>query len=98
MAARGLLEEEEIGVRVVSAPCFELFERQPLDYQEMLIGETDLRVAVEAGVRQGWDRFIGTDGLFVGMQGFGASAPDKALYHHFGITAEAVAAAVKAAL
>ncbi|HZZ34078.1 MAG TPA: hypothetical protein VFE03_00025, partial [Caulobacteraceae bacterium] len=51
-----------------------------------------------AGVRQGWDRFIGSDGVFVGMHSFGASAPDKALYAHFGITAEAVAAAAKAAL
>jgi transketolase len=98
MAARGLLEEEGIGARVVSVPCFELFEAQPLDYQEALIGETPVRVAVEAGVRQGWDRFIGTDGAFVGMHGFGASGTDKALYEHFGITPEGVAAAVKAKL
>jgi len=98
MAARGILEEEGIGTRVVSVPCFELFEAQPADYQATLIGETAVRVAVEAGVRQGWDRFIGTDGAFVGMHGFGASGTDKALYHHFGITPEAVAAAAKAQL
>jgi len=98
MAARGLLEEEGVGTRVVSVPCFELFEAQPADYQEALIGETAVRVAVEAGVRQGWDRFIGTDGAFVGMTGFGASGTDKALYHHFGITPEGVAAAAKAKL
>jgi len=98
MAARGILEEEGIGARVVSVPCFELFEAQPLDYQEALIGETPVRVAVEAGVRQGWDRFIGTDGAFVGMTGFGASGTDKALYEHFGITPEGVAAAAKAKL
>jgi transketolase len=98
MAARGLLEEEGIGARVISVPCFELFEAQPADYQEAVIGETEVRVAVEAGVRQGWDRFIGSDGAFVGMHGFGASGTDKALYAHFGITPEGVAAAAKAKL
>jgi transketolase len=83
---------------VVSVPSFELFEAQPADYQETVIGETDVRVAVEAGVRMGWDRFIGTDGAFVGMTGFGASGTDKALYAHFGITPEGVAAAAKAKL
>jgi len=98
LAARDLLEAQDIGTRVVSVPCFELFEAQPTDYQQALIGETEVRVAVEAGVRQGWDRFIGSDGAFIGMSGFGASATDKALYAHFGITAEAVAAAAKAKL
>jgi transketolase len=98
LAGRDLLEAEGIGARVVSVPCFELFEAQPADYQQALIGETPVRVAVEAGVRMGWDRFIGADGAFVGMTGFGASAPDKALYHHFGISAEAVAAAAKSRL
>jgi transketolase len=98
LAARDLLEADGVGTRVVSVPCFELFEAQPTDYQQTLIGETDVRVAVEAGVRQGWDRFIGSDGAFIGMTGFGGSAPDKALYAHFGITAEAVAAAAKAKL
>jgi transketolase len=95
LAARDLLEAEGIGARVVSVPCFEHFERQPTDYQEAVIGETDVRVAVEAGVRMGWDRFIGSDGVFVGMHSFGASATDKALYQHFGITPQAVAAAAK---
>lgn len=98
LAARDLLEGDGIGTRVVSVPCFEHFERQPTDYQQALIGETPVRVAIEAGVRLGWDRFIGSDGIFVGMTGFGASAPDKALYQHFGITAEAVASAAKAKL
>jgi len=96
MAARDLLEAEGIGARVVSVPCFELFAAQPADYQAHLIGETEVRVAVEAGVRQGWDALIGTDGAFVGMRGFGASAPFEKLYDHFGITAPAVAAAAKA--
>jgi transketolase len=98
MAARGLLEADGIGARVVSVPCFELFEEQPADYQEAVIGETEVRVAVEAGVRMGWDRFIGTDGVFVGMHGFGASAPDKVLYAHFGLTPDAVVKAAKARL
>jgi transketolase len=98
MAARDLLEAEGIGARVVSTPCWELFDAQPTDYQAQVIGETDVRVAVEAGVRQGWDRFIGENGAFVGMTGFGASAPAEVLYKHFGITAEAVAAAAKAKL
>jgi transketolase len=95
MAARDLLEAEGIGARVVSTPCWELFAAQPTDYQAQVIGETDVRVAVEAGVRQGWERFIGENGAFVGMTGFGASAPAEVLYKHFGITAEAVAAAAK---
>jgi transketolase len=98
LAARDLLEADGIGARVISTPCWELFEQQPADYQELLIGETPVRVAVEAGVRMGWDRFIGENGAFVGMTGFGASASDKVLYQHFGITAEAVAAAAKVKL
>ena len=98
LAARDLLEADGIGARVVSTPCWELFDAQPEDYQAAVIGETDVRVAVEAGVRMGWDRFIGEAGVFVGMTGFGASAPAEVLYRHFGITAEAVAAAAKAKL
>ena len=98
MAARDLLEADGIGARVVSTPCWELFAAQPADYQAQVIGETKVRVAVDAGVRMGWDRFIGADGVFVGMAGFGASAPAEVLYKHFGITAEAVAARAKARL
>ncbi len=98
MAARELLEAQGIGARVVSTPCWELFEAQPADYQAQVIGETDVRVAVEAGIRMGWERFIGEAGVFVGMTGFGASAPAEVLYRHFGITAEAVAAAAKSKL
>jgi len=98
MAARALLEAEGIGTRVVSTPCWELFEAQPEDYRDRLIGETEVRVAIEAGVRMGWARFIGEDGAFVGMTGFGASAPAEVLYQHFAITPEAVRAAAKARL
>ena len=98
LAARDTLQADGIGTRVVSVPCFEHFAHQPKDYQDAVIGETEARVAVEAGVRQGWDRFIGSDGAFVGMTGFGASAPDKALYEHFGVTPAAVVAAARAQL
>ena len=84
--------------RVVSVPCFELFEQQPKAYQDAVIGRGTVRVAVEAAIKQGWERFIGEDGGFVGMTGFGASAPAPDLYAHFGITAEAVVDAVKARL
>jgi transketolase len=98
MAAQKLLEEGGVPARVVSTPCWELFDKQSAAYQAQTIGEAPIRVAVEAGVRMGWDRFIGEDGVFVGMSSFGASAPYQVLYEKFGITAEAVAAAVKAKL
>ncbi|MGZ3376673.1 MAG: transketolase [Phenylobacterium sp.] len=98
VAARDLLEADGVGCRVVSVPCWELFDEQPADYQAQVIGETPVRVAVEAGIREGWDRFIGENGAFIGMKSFGASAPAEVLFKHFGITAEAVAAAAKAKL
>jgi transketolase len=98
MAAQTLLEAEGVPTRVVSTPCWELFDQQSPAYQAGTIGTTPVRVAVEAGVRMGWDRFIGENGVFVGMNSFGASAPYQVLYEKFGITAQAVAAAVKAAL
>jgi transketolase len=93
VAARKLLAAKGIAARVVSVPCFELFFAAPDDYRELIIGTAPVRVAVEAAVRQGWDQIIGNDGLFVGMSGFGASAPYKDLYKHFGITPEKVAEA-----
>ena len=98
MAAQKLLEEGGVPTRVVSTPCWELFDKQSAQYQAETIGKAPVRLAVEAGVRMGWDRFIGEDGIFVGMSSFGASAPYQVLYEKFGITAEAVAAAVKAKL
>ena len=94
VAARKLLGEQGISARVVSVPCFELFLALPDDERQAIIGAARVNVAVEAAIRQGWDAIIGSDGSFVGMTGFGASAPAKDLYKHFGITAEAVAAAV----
>jgi transketolase len=98
VAARDKLEAEGIPTRVVSTPCWELFEAQSDAYKADVLGDAPVRVAVEAGVRMGWDRFIGSDGGFVGMTGFGASAPYERLYKEFGITAEAVVEAVKARL
>lgn len=93
--AREALEAEGIGTAVVSMPSWELFDKQDKAYRNSVLGEGSFRVAVEAAVRHGWDKYIGPDGGFVGMTGFGASAPAGDLYKHFGITAEAVVAAAK---
>jgi transketolase len=98
MAARDLLQAAGVPTRVVSTPCWELFERQSAKYRAEVIGKAPVRIAVEAGVRQGWERFIGEDGLFVGMSTFGASAPFERLYREFGITAEAVVEAAHAGM
>ncbi|MBI1362249.1 MAG: transketolase [Alphaproteobacteria bacterium] len=95
LAAQAKLEAEGIGARVVSLPSFELFEAQGTGYQHEVLGHNLPRVAVEAGVRSGWDRWIGPEGGFVGMTGFGASAPAKTLFQHFHITADAVVKAAK---
>jgi transketolase len=89
--ARRMLAERGVRARVVSVPSLELFLAQPADYVRATVGEAPIRVAVEAAVRFGWDAVIGHDGGFVGMCGFGASAPHKDLYRHFGITPQAVA-------
>ncbi|MFT5270624.1 MAG: transketolase, partial [bacterium] len=101
LAARDLLQAEDIGTRVVSMPCWELFEEQDESYRKRVLPAGPVRVAVEAGIRFGWDRWLfGERGkreksAFVGMHGFGASAPAETLYQEFGITAEAVAKAVQ---
>ena len=94
MKARALLAAEGIDVAVVSMPCWALFEQQPRAARAAVLG-TAPRVGVEAAVRLGWDRWIGPDGLFVGMTGFGASGAEDDLWRHFGITPEAVAKAVR---
>jgi len=104
MAAKPLLEADGIGTRVVSMPSWERFEAQDEAYRKRVLPAGPVRVAIEAGVSQGWDRWLaGERGRaqkagFVGMEGFGASAPYKALYEHFGITAEAAAETVRALL
>jgi transketolase len=97
-AARTLLAERGIAARVVSVPCVELFLAAPAAERQRLVGTAPVRVGIEAAVRQGWDAVIGSDGLFVGMSGFGASGPYKDLYRHFGITPEDVAEAAFAKL
>ena len=89
--ARKFLRQRDVSARVVSVPCFELFRASPATRRQEVIGNARVNVAVEAAVRQGWDEIVGSDGGFVGMTGFGASAPYKDLYKHFGITAEKVA-------
>ncbi|HQY43368.1 MAG TPA: transketolase [Paracoccaceae bacterium] len=104
MQARAILEASGIGTRVVSMPCMELFAAQPETYRKKVLPAGPIRVAIEAAVRQPWDRFLlGERGsekkaAFVGMEGFGASAPAERLYAEFGITAEAIAAKVRALL
>ena len=94
--ARALLAEKGVHARVVSVPSMELFNNQDEAYRKSVIGTAPVRIGVEAALRFGWDSIIGEHGLFVGMTGFGASAPAKDLYKHFGITAEAVADKVMA--
>jgi transketolase len=96
--AKALIEQQGYGARVVSVPCFELFEAQSADYQTATIGKARVKVAIEAAIRQGWDRFIGNDGVFIGMHSFGASAPYEQLYVKFGITPEKTAEAAIARL
>ena len=104
LAARALLQAEGIGTRVVSMPCWELFEDQPQTYRRRVLPPGPVRVAVEAGIRFGWDRWLFGEGGkreksgFIGMHDFGASAPAEELFEQFGITAAATADKVKSLL
>jgi transketolase len=97
MATREILARDGIVAAVVSMPCWELFEAQPPAYRTAVLGSAP-RVAVEAAVEFGWERWVGPRGAFIGMTGFGASAPGEALYPHFGITPERVAEAARSLL
>jgi len=94
MEARKLLAADGIEAAVVSMPCWELFASQPVAYRDAVLGSAP-RVAVEAAVALGWERWLGEAGVFVGMEGFGASAPAAKLFQHFGITAARVADAAR---
>ncbi len=96
LEAKAKLDAAGHPARVVSVPCFELFDEQSPDYQASVLGTEPVRVAIEAAVPMGWERFIGADGIFIGMHGFGASAPAADLYRHFGITTDAVVTAALA--
>lgn len=98
LEARRRLAADGIPTAVVSMPCWSLFDAQDAGYRRTVIDRATVRVAVEAAVVQGWERYIGEDGGFVGMSGFGASGSVPDLYRHFGITPERVAAEVKARL
>ena len=94
LKAADLLSDRGVKAAVVSAPSFELFAQQPVEYRRETLG-TAPRVGVEAAIRQGWGALLGDNSVFVGMTGFGASAPADELYIHFGITPEAVADAAQ---
>lgn len=96
--ARDRLQAAGIGTAVVSMPSWELFAEQSDEYRAEVLGRGTVRVGVEAMVRLGWDRWLGEDGIFIGMPGFGESGPYQELYNHFGITVDAVVAAAKSRL
>ncbi len=98
VAARDLLEASGIPTRVVSMPCWELFETQDETYRSSVVPQSALRVSVEAGATLGWQKWIGENGLAIGIDRFGASAPYQEIYNHFGLTGESVAQRVSQAL
>lgn len=95
--AQAKLAEQGIAAKVVSLPCWELFDKQPESYRQEVLG-SGLRVGIEAAIGFGWEKYLGPKGIFVGMNSFGASAPAPDLYKHFGITTEAVVERVTKAL
>ncbi|NNC36743.1 MAG: transketolase [Acidimicrobiales bacterium] len=95
MEAQARLDEQGISARVVSLPCWELFEQQDDNYIRSVLGKDLPKIAIEAGVRHGWDKYIGRSGQFIGMDSFGASAPGGDLFKHFGITTDAIVAAAQ---
>ena len=95
VAAREILEEQHgIGTAVVSLPCMEIFNEHPNHYRQEVLSPGTLRVGIEAGIQQGWDRYLHEDGIFIGMDSFGASAPANELYEHFGITVDNIVSRV----
>ena len=95
--AQKRLAEKNIAARVVSVPCWELFDAQPESYRKDVLG-SGLRIAIEAASGFGWERYLGDNGVFIGMKSFGASAPAPDLYKHFGITADHIVKAVESSI
>ena len=98
LRAQDLLAAEGIAAAVISLPCWRLFDQQSETYRESVLGLQTLRMAIEAAGPVGWEKYIGVDGIIIGMKSFGASAPYEDLYSYFGITAEAVVKALKTKL
>ncbi len=96
VAARARLESEGIATRVVSMPCWELFDAQKTAYKDAVLGPGTVRIAIEAAASFGWERYLGADGTFIGMTGFGRSAPAEALFEYYGITPDAVVRTARA--
>jgi len=88
--AHGKLADQGVSARVVSMPCLDVFQEQEESYIRSVLGQGLPKIAIEAGIRQGWDALIGRDGGFIGMDSFGASAPGDELFPHFGITTDAI--------
>jgi transketolase len=98
LQARDMLKQDGIHARVVSFPCMDLFEKQPAAVKADILGNTKMRIAVEAAIQMSWDRYLREQDCFIGMEAFGASAPANQLFEHFGITAEAIATAARKGL
>jgi len=96
--AREQLQAAGVPTRVVSMPSTERFDEQDADYQNAVLGNTPVNLAIEAGSPMGWEKYVGRDGIIMGMTTFGASAPIKDLYEHFGLTADKVVQAVQSKL
>ena len=95
LKARELLAAERVGVRVVSMPCHELFAQQSQEYRDSVLPKSVRRVAIEAAHPMSWYRWVGTDGVIVGIDHFGASAPYQKLYEEFGLTPARLAESVR---
>jgi transketolase len=98
VATAKLLEAQGIGADVVSMPCWQAFDAQPAAYRADVLPADTLIVSIEAGVTLGWERYTGTQGLNIGIDSFGASAPIDALYDHFGLTPDKITARIQAKL
>ncbi|WP_265023082.1 transketolase [Wolbachia endosymbiont (group B) of Ischnura elegans] len=88
--AREKLQEKGVGTRVISMPCWRLFDEQSDEYKAVVLNNDSIKVAIEAGSEVGWHKYIGSNGIFIGMKSFGESAPYEALYKHFNISADYV--------